>query len=344
MFSSVQPLVSIIVPAYNAEKYLRASLDSILSQTYRNSEITVWDDASTDTTPAILNSYADSVRVIRQPGNRGIYDNVNDGIAMAKGEFIAIYHADDIYMPTMVEREVEFLVKYPRAGAVFTNMTFMGPDSEDLGRLELPEELPKACPLDYGAVLNGLLQHKNHFLMCPTAMVRAAAYREVGVYRQNLFFDSSDLDMWVRIARKYPVGLLEERLLRYRHFHNSSSLRYQKLRTEEDLHFRIVDLCLDDGGRSLATPEALAAHEAHRAEDLMIAATSNYIMDRREDAARLLSRVRAKRILGSPRIQRGRMLLLFAMLHVLVRLPRIGLVAHAFRRRFHEKGPSKTKK
>ena len=105
--------MSIIVPVYNGEQYLRESLDSILAQTYPITEILVMDDASTDGTAAILESYGDRIRVIRQPQNRGIYANANDGIAMAQGEYIAIYHADDVYLPTMVEQEVEFLERYP---------------------------------------------------------------------------------------------------------------------------------------------------------------------------------------------------------------------------------------
>ena len=60
------------------------------------------------------------------------------------------------------------------------------------------------------------------------------------------------MEMWLRIAQKYPIGVLEERLIRYRHFHDSSSLRYHKLRTEPGRYFRIVDLYLDNGGRPVA--------------------------------------------------------------------------------------------
>src|SRR5712691_7114902 len=91
--SSALALVSVIVPVYNGEKYLRESLDSILAQTYQHTEVLVMDDCSTDGTPAILESYGDRVRIFRQPHNRGIYGNANDGVAMAQGKYIAIYHA-----------------------------------------------------------------------------------------------------------------------------------------------------------------------------------------------------------------------------------------------------------
>src|SRR5215472_10130276 len=100
------PLVSILIPAYNAARYLRETLDSLLAQTHKNIEIILLDDASTDTTPEIAAAYASRITYIRQRKNVGIYDNVNAGIARARGELIATYHADDIYLPTIVEAEV----------------------------------------------------------------------------------------------------------------------------------------------------------------------------------------------------------------------------------------------
>src|SRR5437870_4317234 len=97
------PLVSILVPSYNGAAYLREALDSILAQTYPNLEVILLDDASTDATPTIAASYGDRIVYVRQPANLGIYDNVNVGIERARGTFIATYHADDIYLPEMVE-------------------------------------------------------------------------------------------------------------------------------------------------------------------------------------------------------------------------------------------------
>src|SRR5256885_15549030 len=121
------------------------------------------DAPATHETPAIPKSYADHVSVFRQPENRGIYSNANDGIAMARSDYIAIYHADDVYLPTMVQRAVEFLERNPAAGAVFSSMTFIGPTGEEFGQLELPPQVSGSRPLDYATVLNALLRHTNHF-------------------------------------------------------------------------------------------------------------------------------------------------------------------------------------
>src|SRR2546425_109895 len=111
------PLVSIVVPVWNGEAHLRESLDSILGQTYPRLELIAVDDASTDSTPEILASYGDRIRIHRQPATRGIYGNANDGIALAQGELVAVFHADDVYLPELVEREVEWLERHPEARA-----------------------------------------------------------------------------------------------------------------------------------------------------------------------------------------------------------------------------------
>src|SRR5450631_3437681 len=113
------PLVSIVVPAYNAERFLRPSLDSIVGQSYPEKEILLMDDASTDRTAEIAQSYGGRIAYHRQPRNRGQFGNVDDGIALARGKYIAVYHSDDLYDPEIVAREVAFLEAHHSAGAVF---------------------------------------------------------------------------------------------------------------------------------------------------------------------------------------------------------------------------------
>jgi glycosyltransferase involved in cell wall biosynthesis len=329
------PLVSIIVPVFNGERFLRESLDSILAQTYPRIEVLVMDDASTDGTPSILASYGDRIKVVRQPANRGIYSNMNDGIAEVAGDYVAIYHADDIYDPNIVEREAEFLDRHPEAGAVFCLDVFVDASGREFGRLVLPPEARGSRPLPFAAVFNALLKYKNHLFCCPTSMVRAAVYRDVGPYRASEFRNSADLEMWLRIGRKYPMGILEEYLMSYRRDPGCSAERYHHLRTDPHRYFRIMDLYLDEGDRALATPAALVAYEGHREEDRLMRVISHYILCQRHEASDLLKEIRAKRILASPQIQRGRLFVLFLALQLLTRMPRISPVATLFYRRWH---------
>jgi glycosyltransferase involved in cell wall biosynthesis len=331
------PLVSIIVPVFNGERYLRESLDSILAQTYPRTEVLVMDDASTDATPSIAASYGNRVAYYRQPRNRGQFCNVNEGIAMVRGEYIAVYHADDVYDPRIVEREITFFQAHPELGAVFCKDIFIDPEGLERGRLELPPEVRGQRPLEYPLVLNALLKYKNRFLCCPTSMVRASVYREVGPYREDQFGCMADLEMWLRMARKYPLGIVEEYLLRYRQGHTSAITRYQRLRTDPEMYFHIVDLHLNDGGRHLVTPDALAAYEAHRAEDQLMLVITHYILGRQRETRTILSRLHPAPLLRSSSVQRGRLLVLFMMLQILVRLPRVSPLADMFYRRWHDK-------
>ena len=333
---SSAPLVSIVVPSFNGARYLREALDSLVGQTYPRTEILVMDDASTDETEEIVDSYGDAVSHHRQSETRGIYENANDGIALARGEFVAVYHADDVYHPEIVEREVSYLTAHAEVGAVFCKHIYINAEGRTYGQHELPEELSSGESLAYAAVLRALLRHKNCFLGCPSAMVRASVYRELGTYDQTRFRNTADLEMWVRIARHHPLAVIDEHLYRYRRGHGSSSERYRARRTDPERFFEILDLELARGGRELVDDETLAAYEAHRAEDQLKMVASNYILSRVGGARAALDAVRVRRILSSGQVRRTRLLALAAMMHTLVRLPRIPLAASWLDRRIFD--------
>lgn len=333
---SSAPLVTVLVPCFNAEAYLREALDSILTQTYTNLEVICLDDCSTDRTPEILAEYRGRIVHHRQQANRGIYDNVDDGIALARGELIATYHADDIYLPTIVERQVEFLGRNPEAGAVFASDIMVDSDNVEYDRLRLPPELAGGRPIPFDVLFNSILRRKNRYLVCPTAMVRASVYHEIGGYRQDLFRNSSDLDCWMRIAQRHPVGILEEHLMRYRHSDRQSSRRYHTLRTQPENFFAIMDHHLEAGARWIAGSGELRAYEAHRAEDLLLIAINHYILGDPVAFRGALRAVRFRSLLGSGEIQRGRLLVLFALLRTLAPLPRSARMAELFRQHWYE--------
>jgi hypothetical protein len=327
---SDRALVSIIVPAFNAAPFLRESLESLRAQSYSPVEILVMDDASTDATADIAASCGGNVRHVRQPRNRGIYDNVNDGIQLARGDYIATYHADDVYDPTIVERQVACFERHRGLGAVFCLDILVDAENREYGRMTLPPELRGSKPLDLAAVVNALLRRKNRFLVCPSAMVSAAIHRRVGLYRQDMWRNSSDLDMWIRIAQAAPVLILEEYLMRYRHFEGQSSQRYHRMRTEPERFFSIVDFHLANGCARIALPSALADYEAHRAEDWVLIAVRCYVARDLRAARAALGHVRAGALMRSAQVERARLLGLLSLLRVLCRMPWMKWIAAAF--------------
>jgi glycosyltransferase involved in cell wall biosynthesis len=337
-----RPLVSILVPCYNGAAFLREALDSILAQTYSPIEVLLLDDASTDATPQIAAEYAGRVQTIRQTTNLGIYGNVNAGIELARGELIATYHADDIYLPTIVAAQVACMQAHPEVGAVFCADIFVDAEGREYGRMVLPREVRGGAPLVYATVLNALLEYKNRFLVCPTAMVRAAVHRDVGSYRQERYRNTADLEMWLRIARSYRVVVLEAHLMKYRHFHGNSSQRYHRLRTEPENFFFIMDEYLA-GDRALATPQALANYAAHRCEDRLMAAISHYIKGELPAGRAALRAVSIGAIVRAQRVQRTRLVVLTLGLWLLLRLPRFDALAQRMLERWHMKRPPSPK-
>jgi hypothetical protein len=246
---------------------------------------------------------------------------------MARGTYIATYHADDLYEPTIVERQVESFQRFPGVGAVFCLDVLVDAENREYGRMVLPPELPGSSPLAFPAILNALLSHKNRFLVCPSAMTTAAVHRQVGLYRQDQWKNSSDLDMWIRIARVAPIVVLEEYLMRYRHTEQQSSRRYHRQRVEPERFFSIMDWHLARGGRPVASVAALRDYEAHRTEDWLLVAVRRYVAGDRLAAGEALSHVSVAALLRSQRVQRGRLALLAGLMRCMTALPWMSAVA-----------------
>jgi hypothetical protein len=143
--------------------------------------------------------------------------------------------------------------------------------------------------------------------------------------------------MWARISRRYPIGILPDYLMKYRHGHGNSTQQYYRLRTEPERYFRIMDQHLEAGGYTLARPESLTAYAAHRAEDQLMLVVNLYILDRKEEAQVMLAKLNPKRLAGSAQVQRWRLLVLYSLLRALLRLPKLTLVADWFYQRWHVK-------
>ena len=139
--TSGRPRVSVIIPAFNAERYIRETLDSILAQTYPEVEVTVVDDGSTDGTAACVRTYGDSVRYVHQKNSGGCGSPRNAGMRAATGEFFAFLDSDDVLAPHRLQTEVEFLTRNPDVGMVFSNYRdFQGDRVHDGSHFE-------ECPL-----------------------------------------------------------------------------------------------------------------------------------------------------------------------------------------------------
>lgn len=242
MSEAIQPLVCICVPAYNAALTIRESLLSITSQSYTNLKIKVVDNASQDDTVNVVSGIQDCrIELHRNPTNIGGEGNFNRCIELGEGKYTAIFHADDVYEREMLEKQVAFLEAHPTAGGVFTEAVLIDENGQSVGFISQPDEVAASGPLfDFKCLYKALLKYSN-FLICPSFMARTDVYLQgVKSMRGELFGSGADLDIWLRILKHHPCGILPEPLMRYRISSAQYSARVRQSVKRSDF-FRVID-------------------------------------------------------------------------------------------------------
>ena len=241
-----EPLVSICIPVFNGEKTIAKTIDSILNQTYKNIEIFIVDNRSTDSTVKIVQKFTDTrIHLILNDIHLPCAEyNWNRCFQHARGEFMAIFHADDIYLPQMVSRQVETFKKYPSVGCIFTQGNIIDENDEIIGEFKLPPGMRDSEPHPFREILSSALEYAD-FFPCPTAMLRRDLYTELSPFRYDQFGSASDFDMWLRAAARVPVLILNEKLINYRVSKTQGSFGINKLRTCESDFFKVIDYHLE---------------------------------------------------------------------------------------------------
>jgi glycosyltransferase involved in cell wall biosynthesis len=207
------PLVSFIVPTYNAAHYLPGAIDSALAQTYPHLEVIVIDDGSTDDTRALLAArYADDPRVrVLYQRNQGPAAARNYGLRAARGDYVHLLDSDEILLPDKVARSLALFDAHPDAAAVYGPGIAVAPDG--LTVLDYPSPpLPSGdvfCAWLCGPLSGGTGSVTGSF------MLRRAAVLEVGGFDER-FWGAEDWDLWLRLADRYHFVALDEALVIYR--------------------------------------------------------------------------------------------------------------------------------
>lgn len=215
---SSTPAVSVCMPVYNGERYLREAVDSILNQSFGDFELLILDGGSTDGSPAILQDYAardPRIRLTSRPGMR-LTASLNEMLDQARGEFIARMDADDISLPERLERQVQYLRGHPECVLVGSAALVIDPEGDPLSVwfTETTHEVLDARNLDL-SLLESSLCH-------PAVMMRRRIVLDAGKYDMGCL--AEDLDLWLRLAERGRLANLPEPLLKYR-FHSSNKNR-----------------------------------------------------------------------------------------------------------------------
>jgi glycosyltransferase involved in cell wall biosynthesis len=214
------PTVTVIVPAFNAERYLGEALASIRDQTLKDLEVIVVDDGSTDDTINVAERFANALPLsIVCQSNRGPSAARNTGIRQATGRFCAFLDADDIMDRELLQAQVKRFQSDPELGLVFTDITTF-----DEGGIINPSHWNFARKRGDRPVIDRLLL--DNFVTTSTVMARRDCILQAGLFPENRRI-AEDYELWLRMAVRWKVGIIERALLRYRYRHGS--LSYYKL-------------------------------------------------------------------------------------------------------------------
>ncbi len=202
-------LVSVIMPAYNVEKYIRQSVDSILNQTYQNIELLIADDKSNDNTKDIIDQYSDK-RIIRLHNdvNLGYLETCNKLFEYAKGDFITFQDADDWSEPCRIEKLVRFIEEHSDLSLVASYSRIFESKSDKTFLVRQP-------PVRHEEIKKGLVLH-NQFSGA-TAFFKSCVLKDIGFY--NKYFDrigNEDYDWFCRVGEKYKLAVYPEVLYHVR--------------------------------------------------------------------------------------------------------------------------------
>jgi glycosyltransferase involved in cell wall biosynthesis len=215
------PRVSIVLPVYNAQRYLDQTMCSLVEQTFADFEIIVINDGSTDDSLEILRTHGrrdKRISIITRP-NTGLVGALQDGLRAAQTDLIARMDADDIALPQRLEKQVAYMDAHPECVLLGTFVRAIDPHG-----MSIWDETQ--IPLEHAEIDAALMQGRGGVVRHPTAMLRRDAIQKVGSYRDE-FNCAEDLDLFLRLAEVGRVANLPEILLLYRqHYGSINRTRY----------------------------------------------------------------------------------------------------------------------
>lgn len=195
----MSPKVSVIIPTYNRDYILFKAVKSVLDQTYKNLEVIVVDDGSTDKTSYLITKYP--VIYVRKP-RRGVAHARNRGIFHAKGEYIAFLDSDDIFVKDKIEKQIKFLEKHPELKLVQTEeIWYKG------NKRIFPKEIHRKAE---GWFFDRAV--KLCVVSISTVLIEKSVFEKIGMFDEN-FWVCEDYEFWLRVALRYPIGLIKEPLV-----------------------------------------------------------------------------------------------------------------------------------
>jgi glycosyltransferase involved in cell wall biosynthesis len=228
------PKVSVIIPTYNCAHYLKQAIDSAMNQTYRDLEIIVVDDGSTDDTAQVVRNYEAAIQYIHQD-NRGLPAARNRAIDSSSGELIALLDADDWWEPTKLAEQVSILIQDPELCLVYTDLEVVYEDGSIT-----PSFLSSRPLATSGYVFDRLLQ--SSFILPSTVLLRRACLEQAGMFDESMR-SHEDIDLWLRMCQRWNAALVRKPLT-HRRQGSANMTSNDSLRTEYGIKLYLKALSL----------------------------------------------------------------------------------------------------
>lgn len=238
------PAVSVVMPTYNGERFLRQTVESVLNQTLPDFELIIVDDRSTDSTPRILAELRDRdprLIVLTNERNLGIASATNRGIAAARSEYIALQDHDDVSLPHRLQTQVDFLSSHPDIAAVGSAATLIDDEGAPFAEFPLPCE---EIDIKWRLLFIGDAFHYT------SVMARRSALAEIGGYGEDPEFRFAEAyDPFSRLAMRHRVANLPDTLVLWRRHRGATSIKNAQAQASscEAISFRNVCLLVDSG-------------------------------------------------------------------------------------------------
>lgn len=229
--------VSVVIPTYNRAYIILEAVESVLTQTYRDFEIIIIDDGSTDNTPEIIRDIQDKkIRYIRHERNQGCSAAYNSGIAAASGDLIGFLDSDDIWKPDYLEQQVDFLKRHPEVGAVFTDTEILTGSEHVPSLIALMRSFPRLLPADTEARESVVTGRQMYLCLLeevpikPSAViVRRELFGRAGTFDEN-WPSGTDWELFLRFSRSTCFGYINRALVVQR---RTPDATHQKFREQD---------------------------------------------------------------------------------------------------------------
>jgi glycosyltransferase involved in cell wall biosynthesis len=225
---NTSPAVSVIMPVYNADRYVAKAVESILGQTFTDFELIIVNDCSTDNSDKIIRSFTDG-RIIyfRLEQNAGVVAAMNKGLELSGGEFIAVMHADDISLPQRLQAQVSFLRQHKDVAVVASPSVFIDEDNNPTGATwQLNDATDTFRKIKTAMIWENCISH-------PTVMIRTDVAKKYRYQSSKMHkgFAVEDYPLWLNILSDgYKIEKLKEPLLLYRVHTNSATTAFLRKR------------------------------------------------------------------------------------------------------------------